>query len=127
MFLFQGFFWSGPPYQILDAWRNKQIKLIVTHEIIEEYSRVSHLLAGKYPGVDITPFIELIVLHADMYEPVKLTKQISSDPDDDKFIACALSAETKIIVSGDSDLLEISGFQGITVLKPRAFVTEYLA
>ena len=48
------------------------------------------------------------------------------DPDDDKFIACAMSATCNIIVSGDVDLLEISGYKGIEVLKPADFVKQKL-
>jgi predicted nucleic acid-binding protein len=31
-----------------------------------------------------------------------------------------------LIVSGDKHLLKISGFEGIQVIKPRAFVNEHL-
>jgi predicted nucleic acid-binding protein len=32
----------------------------------------------------------------------------------------------KIVVSGDKDLLAISGYAGLTVLTPRGFVDRYL-
>ena len=38
----------------------------------------------------------------------------------------AVKTGTKLIVSGDKHLLNVSGYQGITVLKPRAFVDKYL-
>jgi predicted nucleic acid-binding protein len=31
-----GVFFSGPPYQILRAWRDGKIQLVVSPEIIEE-------------------------------------------------------------------------------------------
>ena len=43
---------------------------------------------------------------------------------DDKFIACALSAKVKIIVSGDQDLLSVSGYQDINIMKPGSFVKQ---
>ena len=55
-----------------------------------------------------------------------LPEPVSVDPDDDKFIACALAADTKLIVSGDRHLLDIDGYQDIRVLKPRRFVNIYL-
>lgn len=51
-----GIFWSGPPYIILEAWSNGKLKLIYSPEILEEYIRVSQILAKKYQGVDLAPF-----------------------------------------------------------------------
>ena len=48
------------------------------------------------------------------------------NPDDDKFIACALASGTKMIVSGDKHLLDVSGYHGIKVLTPRQFAEKYL-
>jgi len=51
---------------------------------------------------------------------------VSEDPHDDKFIECAVFGGVKLIVSGDRDLLSVSGYKGIRVLRPRAFVERYL-
>jgi predicted nucleic acid-binding protein len=37
-----------------------------------------------------------------------------------------VASGSKVIISGDKHLLKISGYQGIQVLKPRAFVDQYL-
>ena len=55
-----------------------------------------------------------------------LPEQVCTDPDDDKFLACAVASRTKIITSGDKALLKTSGYAGIEVLTPRAFVDKYL-
>ena len=54
------------------------------------------------------------------------SKQICSDPDDDKFLACALASSTKVISSGDKTLRKTSGYAGIEVLSPREFIDKYL-
>lgn len=38
------------------------------------------------------------------------------DPDDDHVLACALAAHADLIVSGDSHLLELKGYQGIPIV-----------
>jgi len=119
-----GIFWSGPPHQILKAWQQRKIHLVVSKEILNEYDRVSKALSEKYPAIDLSPFIELLIIHAEVYVPVKLKEPVSRDPDDDKFIACALSAKVKIIVSGDQDLLTVSGYQGINIMNPGSFVKK---
>lgn len=117
-----GIFWSGPPYEILKAWQNRKINLVVSQEILDEYDRVSKALSEQYPNIDLSSFIELLAINSKMYAPLKLTEQISRDPDDDKFVACALAANVKFIISGDKDLLTISGYQGINIIKPGTFV-----
>jgi predicted nucleic acid-binding protein len=42
-----GVFFSGPPYQILKAWRDDQLQLAISKEILEEYQRVGEALAAK--------------------------------------------------------------------------------
>jgi len=121
-----GIFWSGPPYLILNAWRNKKIELVISQEILEEYTRVGVILGEKYRNIELLPFIDLVTIYGKMYFPIILHQPVSQDPDDDKFIACALSANCKIIVSGDKDLLSVSGYAGLEILKPASFVKKYL-
>lgn len=47
---------------------------------------------------------------------------VADDPDDDKFLDCAVAAQAEIIVSGDEHLLSLGSFQGIQILTPAAFV-----
>lgn len=44
------------------------------------------------------------------------------DPDDDKFIACAIDAECLYIVSGDKDLLEIEIYKDVKILTVSDFL-----
>ena len=66
----------------------------------------------------------MIIQNALVVEAPPLTKPVSSDEDDDKFIACALASDAKIIISGDSDLLTVSGYENIQIMTPREF-SEY--
>ena len=121
-----GIFFSGPPYRILQAWQQKKVSLFISPDILHEYKRVGEKLAIKYPGVDLDPWITLMLLNASLIDAPMLDTQVCEDPDDDKFIACAIAAKVKIIISGDKHLLDISGYNNIVVLKPRKFVDIYL-
>ena len=122
-----GVFFSGPPYQILKAWQSGEFELVVSPEILDEYRRVGEILAEERPSIDLSPILTFVVEHAKVYKPVRLKEPVCEDPDDDKFFACALASESKIIISGDKHLLKVSGYEGIEVLKPREFVGRYLA
>jgi putative PIN family toxin of toxin-antitoxin system len=121
-----GVFFSGPPYQILKAWRDDILQLVVSHEIFEEYQWVGEILAEKFPGVLLVPTLELLTVEAEFTFDPNLPEPVCEDPDDDKFLACALATRTKIIVSGDRHLLKVSGYRGIDVIRPRRFLDDYL-
>jgi predicted nucleic acid-binding protein len=68
----------------------------------------------------------LVEKDAEFFDVPALPEQVCSDPDDDKFLACALASGAKVIVIGDKHLMKVSGYEGIQVLRPRAFVENYL-
>jgi putative PIN family toxin of toxin-antitoxin system len=35
-----GVFFTGPPYRILEAWRDARIQIVVSPHILDEYKRV---------------------------------------------------------------------------------------
>ena len=121
-----GIFFSGPPHRILQDWRNGRVQLVLTPEIFEEYRRVAEVLHEKFPAVDLTRLLELLLIQAEVCQAEPLEEPVSADPDDDKFIACALASGSKLIVSGDKHLLDVDGYRGVEILKPRLFVDRYL-
>jgi len=117
-----GIFFAGPPYEILNSWRRGSFKLLLSEAIFDEYQRVATNLRRKYSGVNISAFLRLLALGALWVDAPELGVQVSEDPDDDKFIACALAGNAKVIVSGDRHLINISSHKGVTILTPRVFV-----
>ncbi|MBI4523828.1 MAG: putative toxin-antitoxin system toxin component, PIN family [Deltaproteobacteria bacterium] len=121
-----GVFFSGPPHRILQAWRGGKVQLVVSQAVLEEYERVGRRLSHRFPRIDLDPFLKLLALHAEIVTPAPLPKQVCSDPDDDKFLSCALAGRCPVIVTGDRALLTVSGYRRLRIVKPRAFVDEYL-
>jgi len=121
-----GIFFSGPPYQILSAWRDDIVQFVISIEILDEYQRVAKILAKQHPGIDISAILSLLISNSTIINAPPLSEKVSDDPDDDKFIACAVSSNSEIIVSGDKHLLNLNGFNGIEIVNPRFFVDKYL-
>ena len=124
--LISGIFFGGPPAKILDAWHDGELQLVVSPEILEEYYEVSERISVRYPDIDIAPIFVLIARNSQVVESPPLAEQVSRDVDDDKFIACAIASNTRIIISGDNDLLTVSGYESIQVVKPRDFVDGHI-
>ena len=121
-----GVFFSGPLFQVLKAWNDGKIQLVVSPEILDEYRRVGEILAEDHPNINLKPVLDYVIRNAEVYAPPPLPESVCEDPDDDKFLACALESGSKVIVSGDRHLFKVSGYRKIEVLKPRDFVNKHL-
>ena len=65
--LISGIFFSGPPFEILDAWRRGRLELTTSPEILSEYNRVAHEIQLEFPGIDPQP-LGLVMLD-DGFDP----------------------------------------------------------
>jgi len=99
---------------------------MVSQEILKEYWRVAAELSGQFPDINIKPILELLTIKSKVIPSFSLPQQVSDDPDDEKFISCALAAGSKIIISGDKHLLKVSGYNDIEIITPRQFVDKLL-
>ena len=100
--------------------------LVVSPSILSKYRRVGRELAKGRPALDAA-LDALLAVHATVVDALPLDAPVSADSDDEQFLATALAGDAAWIVSGDKHLLAVSGWSGITVLKPRAFVDGPLA
>jgi uncharacterized protein len=52
--------------------------------------------------------------------------QALRDHTDAMFLSCAIAAHAPVIVSGDSHLLEIDGFEGIRIVTASSFLSDII-
>lgn len=124
--LMSGIFFRGNPNRILEAWREDRLQLVVSAEILAEYAEVAERLAAEFGVGEAEPTIALMATRAEMVAAPALATQVCDDPDDDKFLACAVAGGVSTVVSGDKALLRASGYRDIEVLTPRQFVDAHL-
>lgn len=125
--LISGAFYAGPSSRILDACVRGEFQILLSPEIIDEYVRVGEEFTRKRPNVPFARFLDILISTALLVQAPPLPEPVCADRDDDKFIACALAGNAKVITSGDKHLLSVSGYAGIEVLRPRRFEDEYLS
>lgn len=118
---------TGPPAQILDRWERQAFELVVSEPILTEYrrallyQRVAHRHGMSVREVD--QVIQEIRDQAILVSAVELPERVVQDPEDDKFLACAVADGADYVVSGDHLLLEVDEYRGIPVVFPRAFLS----
>ena len=51
---------------------------------------------------------------------------VAEDPDDDKFIECAVALKADFVISGDKSLIAIEGYMGIRIVTPKQFLDSFI-
>ena len=122
--LISGIFWKGPPAEIIKAWLDQRFQIVVSSDILQEYHDTLAVLEAKYSApIDARALLNGISLNAEIITPATLERVVCTDPDDDKFLAAAMSGAA-VVVSGDKALLKTSGYQGIAVMKASEFLRK---
>ena len=121
--LVSGIFWKGIPFKILESWIEDKFQLLITEEILEEYQKtLLRISKGKMDNL-VNSWAMLIIENSTVVN-VKQTFKLSIDPDDDKFIDCAVSGNAKYILSGDFHLLNLKNVMNIDIIKAKGFLEK---
>ncbi len=115
---------GGIPGRVVAAWRRGRIEVVLTPAVLTEYERVAETLSKRYPEVAITALLRNLASLAIRVDDRDLSEPVCEDPDDDKFLACALSGHARFVVSGDKAVIATSGYRGIKVVTPCAFMDD---
>jgi uncharacterized protein len=115
--------WHGEAHRCLLAMANRQVIAYATGETLEELRNLVEDRGhkGKHPPATL---LNWYYHRVKLVEPAPLGKQRSRDIKDDPYLACALAAEAKIIVSRDNDLLVLQKPFGIEIITPRELLTK---
>lgn len=116
-----GLFFGGVPRLVLEAWAEGQCELIVSPEIFDEYMRTCERIAETRPGLQYREVLLRLIGEGTLVPDSTPESTVSRDPDDDKFLLCARDSGA-LVVSGDQDLLAVSGWNEVDVVTPREFL-----
>jgi len=124
--IFVSSFFGGKPRKIINLWKNRNIILCISREIIDEYFEVLRRIGLQ----NERELEELLALLARGYNCIFTTKTptlkiVENDPDDDKFIECAVALNAQYLITGDKEVLEIKNYMGIKIITPNHFLEEF--
>jgi len=123
--LISALLFTGPPSRLVPAWQAARLRPVVSGAILDEYLRVLaypkfELTASEIRALleeEVLPFVETVRVKP---APIKQLR----DPDDAKFVACALTAGVRWLVSGDADLLTLGRVESVEIVPVTAFLQQ---
>lgn len=114
---------SGPPSHLVSAWHSRRLRPVVSAPILDEYIRVLAYPKFELTATSIRSLIEEELLpFIDSVKALDIPVPEVRDPDDAKFITCAVTAGVRWIVSGDDDLLSLHHIRSVEVISVTAFL-----
>ncbi len=117
--LIASIFWSGAPYQIVQRALDGKLEIVTSQEILQEVRKV---LRDPKEGFqlseqEIDDIIHCILLYATLI-PLTTIIPVARDVKDNHILACALVAKADYIVTRDTDLLDLTEYQGMKIITP---------
>jgi len=121
--VFSGAGWRGEAHRCLLAMAHRRVIAYATDETLKELSALfaDRGAKSKHPAATTLSWYQDNVKRV---ASAPLGKQRSRDVNDDPYLACALSAEAKIIVTRDGDLLVLGKPFGIEIITPHELLVR---
>lgn len=119
-------FFGGNPRKVIDLWSNGDITFCFSREIIQEYVEVLERLGLR----EDEGLSELLSLFARGFNCLFTARTpdlelVADDPDDDKFIECAVALKADYVISGDKALLAVGKYINIEITTPARFLNHF--
>jgi uncharacterized protein len=116
----------GVAAEIFNRWSQELFELVVSEPILAEYAQVLRYekvrTRHRMSDTEITDIMSDLRRYAVLVEPEQTPRVVKDDPDDDRFLSCAVAGGAEYIVSGDVHLLTLRAYQDIQILSPSAFL-----
>ncbi len=118
------------PDRIIQLVRDEKVLLLMSDSICDEISRVL-----AYPKIrkrltasdeELGNFVQLLGTVAIMTPGSLNLPPLDADPDDTKYLVCAVEGHADFIVSGDNHLTDLVIYRGIHIVTPADFLQSIL-
>ena len=121
-------FWSGASDKIMTQVECGKSELVLSEEIIKEYSDVLEYKEIqdkiKDKGLELKRTVRKIISISIIISPKEKLDVIKEDPDDNKILECAVAGDVDYIISNDKHLLKLGQFNDILIITPEEFIDK---
>ncbi|HOJ20388.1 MAG TPA: putative toxin-antitoxin system toxin component, PIN family [Armatimonadota bacterium] len=123
--LFVAAYWNprSAPARVLSACEENQLQLLYSAAIRRE---MDHILRKAHTSEAFRHRVSLLLEDAEEVCPTRTLHLVQDDPEDDKFLECALEGDADYLISSDAHLLRLGPIDGACIIKPGAFARAHL-
>lgn len=115
--------WDGKPERVLEMGLAGEVRLFISDAIMEETLGVLEEKFQLSPS-KLRRAKEYITRCTVRVVPKIRLDVVSSDPDDNRIVECAVHSRSEAIITNDNDLLRMKEYQGIRMVKVLDFLRE---
>jgi uncharacterized protein len=117
---------KGKVSSFLTLWQQGKLAPLLSKETFEELKKVLtypkfSLDQEEIGGIledEVLPFFEIV-------DPVEPIRGVCPDPDDDPFVACAVSGGAEFVVTGDARLVGLRQYKMVRFVTPSEFLKRF--
>ena len=109
-------------YKLLQKLIRENAEIFTTEEILTEFKEI---LAREFQrDADyIENIIDKLFQFMSLVKSEEKVSIVTSDPNDNKIIECAITSSSDYIITYDNHLLSLKEFQGIKIIKPEVLLS----
>jgi len=115
------FGWGGTPFKVIELLEKGEIRNCISEEILTELCNTVAYPKLDFPRTLQSDIIEFVLVYSDLIV-IKKHIEVAPDPDDNKFIECAVTADAQYIVTGDKAFLSIRQYKNTRIVTPDVFL-----
>ena len=116
-------FFGGNPRKLLRLFMDGRFDAYANDIIVAEYDKTVEKLKKDHPDRVLHYALPDIISEMHQIE-VTTEVHVCRDPDDNKFIGCAIDSKSKYIVSGDKDLLSLGSHENVDIVTVADFLRD---
>lgn len=124
--LISALIFTGMLSKIVNLWKDGSIVPVLTKETFNEFREVLNYPKFSLTKAEISAIIRQEILpYFEVVKAARNVKGVCRDPQDDKFISCAVSARADYIVTGDEDLLVLKQYGQTKIISASEFLGKF--
>lgn len=123
--LISAILFGGPPREALELVISGTVDCSLSLAILDELRDV--IRRPKFGFSPEQSFKVLEELHevCDIINPTVRISVVTTDPDDNRVLECAVESKAAFVVTGDSHLLDVVEFRGIQIVTPTVYLKNF--
>ena len=114
------FGWRGLPHRLYRECVAGEYQLFISPPILNELEQVMRYPKSNFAEIQVAAFMEEVLLTAALVDTGAITFDlVKDDPDDNRFLECAVACDADFLITGDDHLLDIQqiGYTGIVTVR----------